>query len=381
MSASLLLLPLLLILRLCSVATVRGKVHRRVGEASNPGPGHNLDDSQADFWPAHGEMDDGDAASGDDAGEEALPPVPTSEVVSDSDAETSVDSDGDLPAHVMASWADAEALAGLSAPRSRGSAPPSVAPPLSFPSQATFAQSRAFQGGRPGFVFATREGYTGYYKDRVIPKATLHLSNLLELWPSSGEPPVTAPASHAYRHDGKRHRPKGRARRAKTCPSDLAAIRTGSTEMADDSFKDCGLWAFDTVNSNAWSTARDRILVRLASDCVMLQETRVFAEDAEQRIRAQARDIGWNAVAAPAARTDAGAGSSGCAVLTRKGTGIAVPPGVAVAPGFRHRLVVSWISAVFKGGIYVCRRTRGTASGWTMPTSLCWRKSQGLLSS
>jgi len=46
--------------------------------------------------------------------------------------------------------------------------------------------------------------------------------------------------------------------------------------MADDQFKECGLWAVDSLNPNAWSTAHDRLLPRIAADFVLMQEVRAF---------------------------------------------------------------------------------------------------------
>jgi len=190
----------------CTVAAIRPLTHRRIGEASNPGPvsWHGLDDSQADFWPEC-EYDDADAAAPssvppspwsfpdvqpghapllpsdipvpDDSDQELDPPpqliatddegqpIAAASIADSSDDDS--DSDSDDPIWVRQTWRRAEAAVGLAPPRQ--TAPlKAVAPPTApLPAGAKFVPSKSFCGPIAGYVFTTREKVTGYYAERT----------------------------------------------------------------------------------------------------------------------------------------------------------------------------------------------------------------------
>ena len=340
----------------CTVAVIRCKVHRRVGEAKNPGPTfcHGLDDSQADPWEEERAADDvWDSHPApplvDDSDAEVV--APPDDDLSDGD---STDSDTDDPDWIKASWKDAEKLVGL-VTRDEPPAPrcPHVQD-VHIPPGAPSFPAKVFGGPADGYIFTTRGGVSGYYLDVPKPKQVLVLDQLV-VHATPDVPTLTdkVPASHAYRRDGKRCRGRGRHAKATLKPSDCVALNKGVTTLDDGQFRQCGLWAVDTINPNSWTAARDRILTRVAADFALLQETREFTEAAVDKLKREARSIGWSAVASPAWRTAADKGSGGCAVLAAKGTGIAPPTGLAVSDALKHRIVVGWASAMIKGGVHL----------------------------
>ena len=197
---------------------------------------------------------------------------------------------------------------------------------IRIPPGAPSFPTKEFGGPVDGYVFSTRGDVTGYYLDVPAPKQVLSLDQLIApAVPDLLTAAEKALASHAYRRDGKRFRGRGRRAKAALAPGDCLAIREGTTTLSDGQFRECGLWAVDTINPNSWTAARDRILTRVAADFALLQETKEFTEAAIDKLKREARDIGWSAVANPAWRTAADKGSGGCAVLAARGTGIAPP--------------------------------------------------------
>ena len=295
----------------CTVAVIRGKVHRRVGEAKNPGPEpwQSLDDSQAEPW------EDEPAADGD-YDIDVLPALvddhdcdDAAEIVDDHPDDPDSDSDSGAPDWVKTTWTRAEKLVGLvtrdTPAVSRDPLPKRVRIPPGAPSFPT----KVFGGSVDGYLFTTRKGVTGYYRDEPPPKRILSLDHLVApSAPGTFEATERAPASHAFRRDGKRFRGKGRRAKAALAPSDCSAIKEGVTTLSDGQFRECGLWALDTINPNSWSAARDRILSRVAADFAFLQETREHTDAAIEKLKREARDLGWSAVASPAWRTAAGKG-------------------------------------------------------------------------
>ena len=65
-------------------------------------------------------------------------------------------------------------------------------------------------------------------------------------------------------------------------------------ELHETWWKKQGLWAIDTANTNAWSTAADTILPRSGADALLLQESRrvLTAEDMGPITR-RGRALGW----------------------------------------------------------------------------------------
>jgi len=204
------------------------------------------------------------------------------------ESDTSDDSDTDDPEWVKLTWARAERIARISAPRRSRPVRATAVPSVTIPPGATMCAMKEFRGPAPGYVYTTRDGITGYFADRPTGKVSIQLGQLLELRPSlSDAPEAKRPAAHAYRSDGKRFRGRGRRATPGKFASDCKAISEGCTNMADDQFKECGLWAMDSLSPNAWSTAHDRLLPRIAADFVLMQEVRVHSEEAILRLKSR----------------------------------------------------------------------------------------------
>jgi len=121
--------------------------------------------------------------------------------------------------------------------------------------------------------------------------------------------------------------------------------------MADTEFKDYGLWVIDAINPNSWSTAEERLMCRASADYMLMQESRVASDNGIAKLKRDAHNLGWCAVAEPAWPSPAGPASGGCAVFARRGTGIVVPPGIQVPEGLRHRIAIAWAAGMVPGGV------------------------------
>ena len=378
----------------CTVAVIPEDPFRRIGEAKNPGPLPNpavhdggLDDSQgfdvddipwSDFELYPDDEQTADAAASSEApwrtdAERSVASIPTSQrdvdsdgpppqllPCSDSDSDLSggdgdseVDSDDEISAEALRSWRRAEGLVGLS--DVRPAQPRPCRPPAFFvPAGAEFVPSKSFEGYVEGFVFTTRDKHTGYYREVTRP-APISIALAAMIPPRSFDANwdfERPPAKHAYRADGVRYRGRGRKARKGFDPGRCDAISTGATTMSDDSHRECGMWAVDTMNPNSWTTAEERLLCRTASDAILMQETKVCGDEGVLKLERAARDSGWSAVASQAWRTPSNFGSGGCAVLAARGMGIAPPPGLTVKDEFQHRIAVAWVAGFVKGGVH-----------------------------
>lgn len=203
-----------------------------------------------------------------------------------------------------------------------------------------FTNSPTYQGSRPYFVFRTASRATGYYVDRggcplsldslappagTLPPIELRLDSLL-LGASPGtDAGQLAPAV-------RRQRPsKGKAK-AKLSSGTWKArspLVDLDIEKTNDSHRDVGLWAFDTVNANSWTSAR-KYLDAIAADICRVQETRLFAGDSLLAAEQVARSARWNTSILPGTLTPAGGRSVGVAVSVRSHIGMStVAPLVA----------------------------------------------------
>lgn len=104
--------------------------------------------------------------------------------------------------------------------------------------------------------------------------------------------------------------------------AELPALASGHGLLGDTDWKQAGLWAIDTVNSNSWTTAEASILPRTAADVLIVQETKRGGDEAVQLLKTQARRKAWNFAASHALRTAADSASGGCAVGVRRDNGI-----------------------------------------------------------
>jgi len=132
----------------------------------------------------------------------------------------------------------------------------------------------------------------------------------------------------------------------------LDALRTGHTEIADACWKEAGLFAVDSANTNSFDTGETQILRRTAADALLLQETKRFGDHASEQISRAGRKVNWNLSSSPALRTAENKGSGGCAVGCRRGTGITASE-AQVSDAVRHRFHLAWSSAILKRGVHL----------------------------
>ena len=94
------------------------------------------------------------------------------------------------------------------------------------------------------------------------------------------------------------------------------------------------------------------MLGRSGADIVLTQESKICHEDKLQAAKVAARRLGWNPALSLAHRTAAAMGSGGGAVMVRRGSGIHDLTDNLIQQGMRHRICISWVDAVVRGGIY-----------------------------
>ena len=223
--------------------------------------------------------------------------------------------------------------------------PPAVSP---------FLAATTFRGRMDGMVFTTGQHGTGYYADRphvallggagtVRKVVALELSSLIA---------VNAAITDASRRDhttrARRRRPKHR----RWCPEKATLFALSREAVAGDcSFREAGLWAFDSLNGNCSTTAAT-YLERTAADACMLQEMRVRTANCAQTERSAAHG-GWALSVGPAFDTAAGSTSAGVAVAARSHFGLARSPGIPAIEVDRSRIIVRWLGTVCRGGIHL----------------------------
>ena len=255
--------------------------------------------------------------------------------------------------------------------------PPALTPVV----HGQFTEAKTFAGKVGGYCFTTRGGHTGYYRDLPSlgnragrsrqgdsthshqPSARCVMLN--DLTTSSDAFCNTMldggllrrPTRHVRLANGTRRRGGRRDARRKHEASLgnraglVDPIDAPHADLADDWWKDQGLWAFDTANTNSWATATQSVLARSAADVLFLQETRIIGAAGTKKATKDARALGWSCCPGEALRTAANRASGGNAIAAKKGTGITPHDGI-VADGFGHRIHVAHVSAVVRGGVH-----------------------------
>ncbi len=229
-----------------------------------------------------------------------------------------------------------------------------------------FHHSKAFIGERSGFTFKTGQFGIGYYREAAAhaaaSKTTIVLDDLvphtrstpsLLSYEADRATPFRRRRARRARHpNGKRKAFPTRASKANMLPPVGQLLVGPSGEVGDRSWKEQGLWAIDCANGNSWQTLETCMVLRSKADILLAQETKIFEDDRLVGASLSARAAGWNPTFTPALRTAASKGSGGGAVLVRKGSGIKGNSIEAIKTQFQHRMCVSWIDAVFKGGVH-----------------------------
>ena len=216
--------------------------------------------------------------------------------------------------------------------------------------------AKQFTGSVPGFVFTLRGGTLGYHADSRPPQpgasgapevlaylvgvcgeafagagAQLSLDACVPGPGSAWTRPRTlvldellAPGPELHcpgqrrRGRDRGHRPRRRGKRGVVTP--LALEAAVSVEASDASFRQAGLWAFDTVNANSAATAVQYLEVSAADAC-MVQESRTLG-DASRAAERGAKRAKWDMAVNDVVATDAGSTSAGVAIAARCHVGL-----------------------------------------------------------
>ena len=226
-----------------------------------------------------------------------------------------------------------------------------------------YIPSSKFTGELQGFVFKTCGHGTGYYKDRAACDVQRRVLVLADLVAHASSTPTALPwntthqampsrARRARLPDGRRKRIISRKKRAilRSSHPPAQCLPTGLVE--ERWWPKRGLWAIDTANGNSWNTLAPAMLSRSQADVLLAQETKIISHDKLRSAESEARRLGWNPVLSAAHRTAAAMGTGGGAVLTRKGSGITDLTNALIQEGMRHRICISWVDAVIRGGVY-----------------------------
>jgi len=112
-----------------------------------------------------------------------------------------------------------------------------------------------------------------------------------------------------------------------------------------------GLWAVDSSNGNSWKSTCAAILKRSVADVLGTQETGVASVDKLAAASNEARAMGWNPTLSAAHPAGGNMNSGGGAILARKGTAIRAAGKSAIPEASAHRLALSWVGCILKGGL------------------------------
>ena len=230
-----------------------------------------------------------------------------------------------------------------------------------------------FLGSKKGFAYKKGEDGIGYYPDvpsqpapiviRVSIADFIDASSVVPDLPPAPEPDQmqveqisTRRARRNRNPDGTRAKHQSRKQRAiANLPLQVeTVIAKGSplSHITEHSCKKQGLWSILTANTNSWDTAVTELLPYAPDDVLLLQETRIFRDRAQRTAQLTARKAGWNPTFNLAHPTLGTGGSAGCAVFTKNGIGISKAGLKTLSELVEHRVAISWVNAVAKGGVH-----------------------------
>ena len=210
-----------------------------------------------------------------------------------------------------------------------------------------FAPADTFGGPVAGYVFSTRQGKTGYFRDhipvatenaeqnnvaaaRVPPTLPILLQAHVPVQPTDRQRQSDAKAKKTRRRDG--HGP------LPPCPH-------VTTLKEEDGWRKTGLLAIDSLNSNSFHSATTARATSSA-DALVLQETKVKKAKSDW-IRAEARKDGWRAEMSAAAPAGGHAASGGVAVLVKSAYGLRTVPATELATEANRAVITE---TTFLGG-------------------------------
>ena len=164
--------------------------------------------------------------------------------------------------------------------------------------------------------------------------------------------PPTRRASRKRNPDGTRAKHQSRKQRAIANLSLQVEIAIATVSPLTHITEQQGLWSILTANTNSWNTAVTELLPHAPDDVLLLQDTRIFCDRAQRSAQITEGKAGWNPTFNLAHPTLGTGGSAGCAVLTKHGIGIAKAGPKSLSEFAEHRVAISWVNAVAKGGVH-----------------------------
>ena len=282
---------------------------------------------------------------------------------------------------VVDAWLTAEAYAKAKYSLTSGSKkkPKST---LQVTASGAFTAAPTYAGTQEGYVFATGDGGTGYYavplavlsapktqsKGCIISLAAATRHNGIEQHEAAAQPKASS-CRRKRNDDGGRSRGVRKdlwkaavadtARQDDSLNTEAAAAQTAedlckarTTTTANTKWRKGGLWAVDTANANSWLTLK-AWLPRSSADIVVAQELKLLGTAALKSAAGTANKLKWDPILTEAHRTAADRASGGVLVAARLRIGIASSTDATIPDGFKHRLALAHVSAIWKGGLHV----------------------------
>ena len=119
------------------------------------------------------------------------------------------------------------------------------------------------------------------------------------------------------------------------------------------SHRKAGLFAFDTVNPNAWGAGAD-YMKRTSADVILPQEVKLPEGEPCQAAEQAARNAKWKLAIEPCLVTAKGGRSVGVAVVVRNYIGMSTPKAVEASQCLHARghFAMKRVAAMVKGGIH-----------------------------
>ena len=364
----------------------------RIGEAGNPGPTSALDDPDADMWEEEFQPNDEqvDLYMPEDLHHDALMQDASMPAAMDEEHSTGDDGacgelnrvwNGDLAfsEEQLPAWQAAESAAGLSrgdatsTKRKKSLRPPG--PPAANSAVDGFIGAKTFAGQLQHFEFKTGHLGTGYYDVRAsaepaldqLASRALSLEHLVPVHACNRsllynlDEDAETVVRRCKRARRARHRSGGRkvlvTRRQKAirfakCGDATVWTAPCTTNISDRSWMQQGLWAIDTANGNSWGTALRQVVERSQADILLLQETKLLDPQKFEAAKIAARSAGWNPTLSYAHQTCAARATGGNGVFARRGMGIHQNTDKLIRDGMRHRISLSWVDGVQRGGVH-----------------------------
>jgi exonuclease III len=126
--------------------------------------------------------------------------------------------------------------------------------------------------------------------------------------------------------------------------------------MAEDKkHREFGLWAVDTANANAWTSAAEYLKLTSA-DIVIHQEAKLRGTEKIDSAQSAAKTTGWSCAINGCGAGPAGGPSAGVAVSARQHLGMAEADTDMSDPerkGISHRFIMTKLAAICRRGVHI----------------------------